>query len=402
MKILIITAGSSSIKYQLIDMEGENVLAKGLIERIGMEGSNLKHQYGERAYEAERPLKDHVAGMNLILETLTDEEVGVVTSMDEIGAVGHRVVHGGEKFACAALIDDAVIAAVEENAPLAPLHNPANLMGINACRAVMPNTPMVGVFDTAFHQTMPRRAYLYGLPIDYYRRYKVRRYGFHGASHYYVSRRTAKLMGKPMEDLKIIVCHLGNGSSISAVDGGKSIDTSMGFTPLEGVVMGTRCGSIDPAIIEYLMHQDGASIGDVMSALNKRSGLLGLSGISNDMRDIIAEAEAGNKQCEITLEVWAYGIRKYIGAYAAAMGGLDAISFTAGIGENNALPRVLVLEGLEFLGIELDQPANAAPHKEKMISTPNSRVAVFVIPTNEELAIARETLNLLEVKGNIS
>jgi acetate kinase len=294
-----------------------------------------------------------------------------------------------------------VIAAVEENAPLAPLHNPANLMGINACRAVMPHTPMAGVFDTAFHQTMPRRAYLYGLPMDYYRRYKVRRYGFHGTSHYYVSRRTAKLMNKPVEDLKIIVCHLGNGSSISAVDKGKSIDTSMGFTPLEGVVMGTRSGTIDPAIIEYLMHQDNASISDVMTTLNKRSGLLGLSGISNDMRDIIAEAEAGSKQCATTLDVWAYGIRKYIGAYAAAMGGLDAISFTAGIGENNASQRALVLEGLEFLGVELDQATNAATRSEKMISIPSSRVAVFVIPTNEELAIARETLDLLEAKGDI-
>ena len=395
MKILIINAGSSSLKYQLIDMTNESIAAKGLIERIGIEGSKLVHKFGDEKHEVVKRLSDHVEAMQLVLETLTDSEVGVIHSMDEIGAVGHRVVHGGEKFSGAVLITDEVIRAVEENVPLAPLHNPANLMGIAACRAVMPNTPMVAAFDTAFHQSMPPRAYLYGVPVDYYKRLKIRRYGFHGTSHDFVSRRTAELIGKPIESLKIVVCHLGNGSSITAVDGGKSVDTSMGMTPLEGVLMGTRSGSLDPAIVEYIMKQEHMDVDHVMNVLNKESGLIGVSDASSDMRDIIAKGEAGDAQCRIAQEVWAYGIRKYIGAYAAAMGGLDAVVFTAGIGENNPKSRMQVLESLDFLGIDIDTAVNDAARGETLISKPTSKVSVWVVPTDEELAIARATLKLV-------
>ncbi|NLG26093.1 MAG: acetate kinase [Clostridiales bacterium] len=395
MKILIINAGSSSLKYQLTDMADESVPAKGNVERIGIDGSNLVHRYAGKRHNVAMPLKDHVEAMRLVLSTLTDEKVGVIRSMDEIGAVGHRVVHGGDRFNQSVLIDEEVIAAIAENIALAPLHNPANLMGINACRAVMPNTPMVAVFDTAFHQTMPPRAYLYGLPIDYYRRLKVRRYGFHGTSHGYVSRRTARLLGRPAEQLKIVVCHLGNGSSITAVDGGRSVDTSMGMTPLEGVIMGTRSGSIDPSIIEQIMVRDQVPAEQVMTILNKKSGLLGLSGRSSDMRDVLNAAEAGDGQCEMALDVWAYGIRKYIGAYAAAMGGLDAVVFTAGIGENNPGLRAQILEGLSFLGIEIDRAANAAATGEANVTSPGGRVQVLVVPTDEERAIARDTLALV-------
>ena len=395
MKILIINAGSSSLKYQLIDMQDESVLAKGLVERIGIEGSKLTHKYGGNKYEVSRPLKDHVEAIKLVLDALTDVEHGVIASMDEISAVGHRVVHGGEKFSQSVRIDENVIAAIEENVPLAPLHNPANLMGINACREVMPDTPMVAVFDTAFHQTMPQKAFLYGVPYDYYTRLKVRRYGFHGTSHRYVSGRAAELLGKPIEDLKMVVCHLGNGSSLSAVKGGKSIDTSMGLTPLEGVLMGTRAGSIDTAIVEYVMKQDHLTIDQMMDVLNKKSGLLGVSGISSDMRDVCAAADAGDEQSKLALDVWAYGVKKYIGAYAAAMGGLDAIVFTAGIGENDPVARADVLSGLEFLGVKVDPEKNQAARGEADFSAEDAKVRTLLVSTDEELAIARDTLALI-------
>ena len=393
MKILIINAGSSSLKYQLIDMDGEKVLAKGLVERIGIEGSNLTHKYDGKKYEVATPLKNHTEAIELVLKALTDAEHGVISDMKEIGSVGHRVVHGGEKFASSVLITDEVIKAIEENVPLAPLHNPANLMGIEACKKVMPGTPMVAVFDTAFHQTMPPKAYLYGVPYDYYTRLKVRRYGFHGTSHRYVSQRAAALLGKPAEQLKLIVCHLGNGSSLSAVDGGKSVDTSMGLTPLEGVLMGTRAGSIDTAVVEYVMKQDNLTIDQMMNVLNKKSGLVGLSQKSSDMRDVMAAAAQGDKLCQQTLDVWAYGVRKYIGAYAAAMGGLDAIAFTAGIGENDAHARKSIVEGLGFMGIKIDDAKNQSARGVEMdISAEGATVKTLVIATDEELAIARDTL----------
>lgn len=395
MNILVINAGSSSLKYQLINMTGESILAKGIVERIGNEGSNLCHKYSGKRYDVVTPLKNHVEAIQLVLTALTDPEHGVISNMDEIGAVGHRVVHGGEKFASSTVIDDEVVAAIEENCALAPLHNPANLMGISACREVMPNTPMVAVFDTAFHQTMPPRAYLYGLPYEYYTRLKVRRYGFHGTSHKYVAARTAEILGRPLNELKLIICHLGNGSSLSAVDGGKSIDTTMGMTPLEGVVMGTRSGNIDPAIIEYVMKQQNMTIDEVMSVLNKQSGLLGLSGNSSDMRDIWKGADAGDQRCKVALDVLSYGIRKYIGAYAAAMGGLDALIFTAGIGENDGPARELATNGLEFLGISINKELNWPLRETEMdISAPGARVKTLVVPTNEELSIARDTLML--------
>ena len=396
MSVLVINAGSSSVKYQLISSKDESVQAKGLVERIGSAGSNMKHIYGEETYEVEKPLENHVEAIKLILAALLDPSHGVIKSVDEIRAVGHRVVHGGEKFATSVLIDDAVIQAIEESCALAPLHNPANLMGISACREVMPHTPMVGVFDTAFHQTMPKKAYLYGLPYDYYKRLKIRRYGFHGTSHRYVSGRAAEIMGQPIEKLKMIVCHLGNGSSLCAVDGGKSVDTSMGMTPLEGVIMGTRSGSFDPAIIEYVMQAEGLTVQQVMDVLNKQSGLLGLSETSNDMRDIKKASREGNDKCTATIEAWAYGIIKTIGAYAAAMNGLDALIFTAGIGENDSLARGIVASGLSILGVELDRQKNERVRGvEAEISAPNSKVKVFLIPTNEELAIARDTMAIV-------
>ncbi len=398
MNILVINAGSSSLKYQLIDMDAEQVLAKGLVERIGIEGSNLQHRpAGKEEVRIETPMKDHVDGMKLVLDALVDKNHGVIASMDEIGAVGHRVVHGGESFKESVLINDAVMAAIEENVPLAPLHNPANIMGIKACLSVMPKTPMVAVFDTAFHQTMPARAYLYGLPIDLYRRLKVRRYGFHGTSHMYVSKKAAELLGKPVESLKIVTCHLGNGSSVSAVDGGKSVDTSMGLTPLEGLMMGTRCGDMDPAIVKYLMDRDNLSIEDVDKILNKKSGLLGVSDLSSDMRDITSAAASGNEDAANALEMFCYRIKKYIGAYAAAMGGLDVIVLTAGIGENVAIVREKVLSGLEFLGVKMDKVKNESRPKDVLISTDDSKVKVLVIATDEEMTIARDTQRL--VKG---
>ncbi len=394
MNVLVINAGSSSLKYQLIDMSNESVLAKGNAERIGIAGSKLVQKAGDDTYTVETPMKDHVEAMKQVLSALTERKV--VKDMSSIGAVGHRVVHGGEKFAGSVLIDASVMDAIRENVDLAPLHNPANIQGIEACQGVMPTTPMVAVFDTAFHQTMPRQAYLYGLPYEMYTEMKIRRYGFHGTSHLFVSREAAKLMGKPVEQLKIVTCHLGNGSSIAAVDGGKSVDTSMGLTPLEGVMMGTRSGDIDPAIIEFLMKKKGMAIDQVMAVLNKQSGLQGVSGETSDMRDIEAAIAAGKERAAIAFEVFCYKVKKYVGAYAAAMGGLDGVVFTAGIGENTDTVREKVTEGLGFLGVNLDKEVNKGRRAQGIISTPDSRVTVMIINTNEELTIARDTLALVK------
>ncbi|MBR0463720.1 MAG: acetate kinase [Clostridia bacterium] len=393
MKILIINAGSSSLKYQLIDMQDESVVAKGLVERIGIEGSNLTHKYAGKQFKLETPIKDHTEAMNIVLKALTDKEHGVIADISEIGAVGHRVLHGGMKFTASCVIDQACMDAIEECIPLGPLHNPANLQGIRACQAVMPDVPMVAVFDTAFHQTMPPKAYLYGVPLEYYRKYSIRRYGFHGTSHRFIAGRVNEILDKPGS--KVVICHLGNGSSLSAVVDGKCVDTSMGLTPLEGVLMGTRSGSLDPAVVECIANNEHLTTSEVLTILNKKSGLIGLSEYSSDMRDVRAKAEAGDEKCKTTLDVWAYGIRKTIGAYAAAMGGIDALVFTAGIGENDAAGRAEITEGLEFLGIKLDAEKNATAREETEISAPDSRVRVFVIPTNEELAIARDTLALV-------
>lgn len=397
MKVLVINCGSSSLKFQLIDSESEKCLAKGLCERIGIEGSMIA--YAPEGGDKEKtvtPMPDHTEAIRLVLEALTNPKTGVVKSLDEIGAVGHRVVHGGEKFAESVVIDEVVLAAVEECNDLAPLHNPANLIGINACRKLMPNTPMVGVFDTAFHQTMPEEAYMYGLPYEYYQKYKVRRYGFHGTSHSYVSARAAEVLGKNYEDLKIIVCHLGNGASVSAVKNGKCVDTSMGLTPLEGLIMGTRSGDIDPAIIEFLAHKEGSSIDEIMSVLNKKSGVLGLSeNLSSDFRDLEDGYNRGETNAIRALKTYCYRVAKYIGAYVAAMNGVDVICFTAGIGENAPLVRSFVCGYLGYLGVELDQKANHRRGEDIAITTPESRTTVMVIPTNEELAIARETVRLV-------
>lgn len=395
MKILIVNAGSSSLKYQLIDMEKEKTMAKGLVERIGIPGSRLKQTVNEKKYSVEMPMKDHVDACAQMMKALCDPVHGVLKTMDEIGAIGHRAVHGGEHFTASTLIDEECIKAIEENSSFAPLHNPANLMGIIACMKVMPNIPMVAVFDTAFHQTMPPKAFLYGLPYEYYSRLKVRRYGFHGTSHRYVSQRAAELLGKNIEDLKIITCHLGNGSSMCAVNRGKSVDTSMGMTPLEGVIMGTRSGSVDPASLQFIMNHEGLDINQMMDILNKKSGLLGISGLSSDMRDIEEAAAQGNEKASIALDMLSYGIRKFIGAYAAAMGGVDVIVFTAGIGENSPELRESVLNGMEYMGIHLDHKKNNVRGKEQDVSTEGSKVRILVIPTNEELVIARDTLKLV-------
>lgn len=398
MKVLVINCGSSSLKFQLIDSESEKCLAKGLCERIGIEGSMIT--YAPEGGDKEKtvtPMPDHTEAIRLVLEALTNPKTGVVKSLDEIGAVGHRVVHGGEKFAESVVIDEAVLAAVEECNDLAPLHNPANLIGINACRKLMPNTPMVGVFDTAFHQTMPEEAYMYGLPYEYYQKYKIRRYGFHGTSHSYVSARAAEVLGKNYEDLKIIVCHLGNGASVSAVKNGKCVDTSMGLTPLEGLIMGTRSGDIDPAIIEFIAHKEGKSIDEIMTVLNKKSGVLGLSSnLSSDFRDLQASYEKGEDAGIRTMETFAYRVTKYIGAYTAAMNGVDAICFTAGLGENSSFMRNMICSRLGYLGITLDEEQNAKRGEDLVITTPDSTTKVLVIPTNEELAIARETFAIVK------
>ncbi len=397
MRILIVNAGSSSLKYQLIDMQDERTMAKGLIERIGIPGSRLKQTVGDDKYLVEMPMKDHIEASTQMIKALTDPRHGVVKSMDEISAVGHRVVHGGEHFTTSSLIDEDCMRAIEENASFAPLHNPANLMGIKACRTIMPDTPMVAVFDTSFHQTMPPKAFLYGLPFEYYRKLKVRRYGFHGTSHRYVSQRAAKMLGRKIEELKIITCHLGNGSSMCAVDGGKSVDTSMGMTPLEGVLMGTRSGNVDPASLQFIMKHEGLDIDQMMDILNKKSGLLGVSCLSSDMRDVEIAAEKGDQQAAIALELLNHGIRKYIGAYAAVMGGVDAIVFTAGIGENAAKLREKVLENMEYLGVRIDKEKNKERGKEMDIAADDSKVRVLVIPTIEELVIAQDTLEIVNL-----
>ncbi len=397
MNILVINCGSSSLKYQVINSDTEQCIAKGLCERIGIEGSQISYTpAGGEKEETVTPMPDHTEAIRLVLEALTNPKTGVVKSLDEIGAVGHRVVHGGEKFAASTLLTDEVMAAVEECNDLAPLHNPANIIGINACKKLMPNTPMVGVFDTAFHQTMPEEAYMYGLPYEYYQKYKIRRYGFHGTSHSYVSKKAAEVLGKKYEDLKIIVCHLGNGASVSAVKNGKCVDTSMGLTPLEGLIMGTRSGDIDPAIIEFLAHKENKNIDEVMAVLNKKSGVLGLSdNLSSDFRDLEAGHNKGDENATRALKTYCYRVAKYIGAYVAAMNGVDVICFTAGIGENAPLVRSMVCEYLGYLGVAIDSEANGKRGEDITISTPDSRTTVMVIPTNEELAIARETLRLV-------
>lgn len=397
MKVLVINCGSSSLKYQVINSETEQCIAKGLCERIGIDGSQITYSPagGEKEVTV-APMPDHTEAIRLVLDALMNPKTGVVKSLDEIGAVGHRLVHGGEKFAGSVVITDEVIAAVEECNDLAPLHNPANLIGINACRKLMPKTPMVGVFDTAFHQTMPEEAYMYGLPYEYYKKYKIRRYGFHGTSHSYVSKRAAEVLGKKYEELKTIVCHLGNGASISAVKNGKCVDTSMGLTPLEGLIMGTRSGDIDPAIIEFIAHKEGKSIDEIMAILNKKSGVLGLSdNLSSDFRDLEEGYNKGDENAIRTMKTYCYHVAKYIGAYAAAMNGVDVICFTAGVGENAALVRTLVCEYLGYLGVNIDQDANHKRGEDIVISTSDSGTTVMVIPTNEELAIARETVRLV-------
>lgn len=397
MKILVINCGSSSLKYQLIDSETEDVLAKGLCERIGIEGSNLKHTPGQKeSVVINEPMNDHTAAVKTVIDALLDPAYGVIKSIDEISAVGHRVVHGGEAFSGSVIITDDVIKAIEDCSDLAPLHNPPNLIGINACKKLMPTTKMVAVFDTAFHLTMPKEAYMYALPYEFYENYKIRKYGFHGTSHKYVSERAAVMLNKKAEDTKIITCHLGNGASICAVKGGKSVDTSMGFTPLEGLIMGTRSGDIDPAIIFYLMRQKNMSFDEIDDALNKRSGVLGLSGISSDFRDIEEAAAAGNERAKTAIDVFCLRVAKYVGSYAAAMNGADAVVFTAGLGENGASVREKICAYLSYLGLELNKEANEVRGKEIDIATADSKVRVFVIPTNEELVIARDTKDLLD------
>ncbi|MBQ3201217.1 MAG: acetate kinase [Clostridia bacterium] len=397
MKVLVINAGSSSLKYQLIDVDNGDVIAKGLCERIGIDGSMLTYKpTGGDKHEFKQDMKDHTDAIRMVLDALVDPAIGVVKSMDEIDAVGHRIVHGGEKFAKSALITDELIETVKELSTLAPLHNPANLMGIDACRAIMPNTPMVAVFDTAFHQTMPAEAFLYGLPYEAYTDLMVRRYGFHGTSHLYVSGRAIEKLDKPVEETRVITCHLGNGSSIAAVKGGKCIDTSMGLTPLEGVPMGTRCGDMDPAIVTYLMDKLNLDRKGVDTYMNKKSGVLGISGVSSDFRDLGEAAAQGNERAKLALNTFAYKVKKYIGAYAAALGGVDAIVFTAGVGENDRNIREAIAGELGYLGVELDREYNqTCPRGEEVeISTKESRVKVFVIPTDEEMVIARDTAAL--------
>ena len=392
MKALVVNCGSSSIKYQLFNMTDESVLAKGLVERIGLDGSILTHQpAGKGKVPITADIKDHVVGIKMVLEALTNAEHGVISSMKEIAAVGHRVVHGGEKFADSVLISPEVMKALEECVEMAPLHNPPNIQGINACAELMPGVPQVAVFDTAFHQTMPKHAYLYGLPYEAYVKYGVRRYGFHGTSHKFVSQQAADMVGQPIGNLRIITCHLGNGSSVAAVKNGKSVDTSMGFTPLEGLIMGTRSGEIDPAIIPYLMKKEGMNPEQIENYLNKKSGVLGVSGVSSDFRDIVTAAKEGNERAGLALDVFTYKVRKYIGSYVAAMGGVDAIVFTAGLGENSYTIRDRICNGLEYLGTRIDPARNKVRGKAAEISAEGSKVKIFVIPTNEELVIARDT-----------
>ena len=400
MKVLVINAGSSSLKYQLIDVDTKDVIAKGLVDRIGISDSNViyKPAMGKTGFAVVRDVKDHTEAIRLVIDAMLDPVNGVIKSMDEIDAVGHRVVHGGEKFTAPVLINDAVMETIETLTDLAPLHNPANMMGIRACREIMPNAPMVAVFDTAFHQTMPAEAYIYALPYEAYTDNMVRRYGFHGTSHNYVSKVAVEMLGKPAEETKIVTCHLGNGSSIAAVKGGKCIDTSMGLTPLEGVPMGTRCGDIDPAIVLYLMKKLNLNVNEMDAYLNKKSGVLGISGVSSDMRDIEAAAKQGNERAELALATLAYKVKKYIGAYVAAMDGVDAIVFTAGVGENAANIRERIISGLGYLGVVPDYELNSnCPRGQNVeISKPESSVKVFVIPTDEEMMIATQTAELVK------
>ena len=398
MKILVINAGSSSLKYQLIDLDTHEVMAKGLCERIGMDGSNLQHTNvgKDEKTKIESPMKDHSDAIRMVIDALVDAKIGVIASMDEIGAVGHRVVHGAEEFSSSCIITDAVMKALEKCTPLAPLHNPPNIIGINACKEIMPNVPMVAVFDTAFHQTMPAKAYMYALPYEYYEKYGIRKYGFHGTSHKYVAAKAAEEMGKAPEDVKIITCHLGNGSSISAVDCGKCVDTSMGFTPLDGVPMGTRTGSMDPAVVTYLINT-GMTSKEVDNLMNKKSGVQGISGVSSDFRDLNAAAEEGNEKARLALDMFTYQVKKLIGAYAAAMGGVDAVVFTAGVGENDADTRSAIAGGLEFMGISIDEGKNNTRGTVD-ISADGAKVKTLVIPTNEELMIAIDTERLVEGK----
>ena len=399
MNILVINAGSSSLKYQLLNPETQQVLAKGLCERIGIDGKfTYKPEGKEAVKEADVAMPTHNEAIKAVLDALVDPGNGVIGSMKEIDAVGHRVVHGGEKFARSVLITDEVMAAIEECNPLAPLHNPANIIGIKACQALMPGTPMVAVFDTAFHQTMPPAAYMYALPYEYYEKDKVRRYGFHGTSHKYVTQRAADMLGKPIESLKLISCHLGNGSSIAAVFHGKSVDTSMGFTPLAGLPMGTRSGDLDAGILQYVMNKHGLSIDEMLGVLNKKSGVEGLSCVSSDFRDLENAAAKGDKKAELAQEKFAYEVKKYVGAYAAAMGGVDAVIFTAGVGENDKAIRAMVCRGLEYMGVELDESANDVRGKETVISAAGSKVKVLLIPTNEELMIAMDTASIVSGK----
>ena len=397
MKILVINAGSSSLKYQLIDMKTEKVMAKGLCERIGIDG-HLKHSPlvgGKPVFNEDIALPTHSEAIAAVIDKLTSAEYGVVASMKEIDAVGHRVVHGGEKFASSVLINDDVMKTLDECTPFAPLHNPANITGINACKAVMGDVPMVAVFDTAFHQTMPSKAYMYAIPYEYYEKDGVRRYGFHGTSHRYVSKRCAELMGRPIEELKIVSCHMGNGSSICAIDHGKCVDTSMGFTPLVGLPMGTRCGDLDPGVMQYIMHKYDLDIDEMLNILNKKSGVQGISGISSDFRDLDKAAEDGNKRAALALDMFHYWVAKDVGAYVAAMNGVDAIVYTAGVGENSAETRKAISEYFGYLGVKIDDAANSKRGEDIMISTPDSKVKVFVIPTNEELVIARDTCEIV-------
>lgn len=397
MKILVINAGSSSLKYQLIDMDSRAVLAKGLCERIGIDGSRLNHTpAGGEKVVIESPMPSHADAIKLVIDALVDEKHGVINSMSEIGAVGHRVVHGGEKFSGSVVIDEAVKEGMRECIPLAPLHNPANLIGIEACEKVMPKVPQVGVFDTAFHQTMPEEAFLYGIPYEYYEKYKIRRYGFHGTSHNYVSGKAAEMLGKPIEQLKIITCHLGNGSSVAAVKNGKVIDTTMGLTPLAGILMGTRSGDLDPAIVTFLMEKENLDIDGINEVLNKKSGVFGVSGVSSDFRDLDAASKEGNKRAQAALKMFSYGIKKYIGAYCAAMGGTDAVVFTAGVGENDGAMRAAIVDGLEFLGIKIDAEKNKLRGKAIDISAEGALVRTLVIPTDEEMMIATETERLVK------
>ena len=396
MKVLVINAGSSSLKYQLLDTANQEVLAKGLCERIGIDGKFTYKAPGKNTIDAvDVAMPTHSEAIQAVLNALVDAENGVIASMSEIEAVGHRVVHGGETFACSVKIDDAVMAALEECIPLAPLHNPANITGIKACQACMPGVPMVAVFDTAFHQTMPPVAYTYALPYEYYENDKVRRYGFHGTSHKYVAQRAAAMLGKDASELKLISCHLGNGSSVTAIDGGKSVDTSMGFTPLAGLPMGTRSGDLDAGILEFLMGKYGYDIKTMVNILNKKSGVQGVSGVSSDFRDLENAHKAGNERAGLAVDMFNYGVKKLIGSYAAAMGGVDAIIFTAGVGENSASQRLAIASGLEFMGVKMDAEANNVRGKETVISAADSKVKVLLIPTNEELMIALDTAELV-------